>query len=664
MAFRPILIATLLITASGCLSGQDTTVTNDKTKPSSVKHEQGHDATHTNRLASESSPYLLQHAHNPVDWYPWGDEAIERAQRENKMIFLSVGYAACHWCHVMERESFVDPEIAKFMNENFVCVKVDREERPDVDQIYMTSVQLITGQGGWPMSVFLLPDTRPFFGGTYFPPRDGDRGAGVGFLTVLKRIDEVWRTKKDIVETQAETITEAIKASQGSSEDLDGKTISLDTAYIGRVASALEDQFDPTYGGFGYSVANPNRPKFPEPSNLVFLLDRSTRESVAKESRDKALAMLVRSLDGMISGAMYDHLGGGFHRYSVDRRWQIPHFEKMLYDNGQLASVYAEAYQLTKNPEYKSVVEGTCDFVLRELRAPGGAFYSALDADSEGEEGKFYRWTEEEIKEIEKEVDGFARFAEVFRLLGKPNFEGEYFVPDPGKPLSTIARDRMLEYGELTKSLQASRSELFTRRNRRTRPITDIKILTAWNGLMISGLADAGRILQREDYVGAAATAADFVLNRLADENGRLRRSFASNEAKLNGYIDDYAFMISGLIALHRATGDAKWLASATKLMDAQLEWFWDEKEGGFFFTSKDHPTLIVRVKDPADGAIPSGTSVSAENLLYLATHTAKASYRDRLSKTFQSILPMLDRAPGAVPRITATMAASLDQAD
>ncbi len=619
----------------------------------------------TNRLAKESSPYLLQHAHNPVDWYPWGNEAIAKAKRENKMIFLSVGYAACHWCHVMERESFVDPEIAQFMNERFVCVKVDREERPDVDQIYMTSVQLVSrGHGGWPMSVFLLPDTRPFWGGTYFPPRDGDRGSAVGFMTVLKRIDDVWKNQREAVDQQAAALTAAIKANQSpaASDDPDEPKIELGSPLVERVAVALADQFDPQYGGFGFSEANPDRPKFPEPSNLVFLIDRMNRMSIPKPQRESAKQMLLKSLDGMIAGSMLDHLGGGFHRYSVDRRWQIPHFEKMLYDNGQLASVYAIAYRDTGQEEYRFVVEGICDFVLRELKAPGGAFYSALDADSEGEEGKFYRWTDQEIAELAKRVEGFELAGQVYRLSAPANFEGEFHVPDPGKPLSVIAQDRKTTFPDLIKQLQPLRQALLEARKEHTRPITDTKILTAWNGLMIAGLADAGRLLKREDYTKAAAAAAEFLLGSLRDDKGRLQRSFAAGKAKLNAYVDDYAFLASGLIALHRATGDDRWLDQARELTDQQIELFWDPAAGGFFFTSKDHASLIVRVKDPVDSAIPAGASVSAENLLYLARRTGQQEYSDRLQETLQSQAVMLSRAPAGVPRTAAVLAEYLDK--
>ena len=608
---------------------------------------------HTNRLAKESSPYLLQHAHNPVDWYPWGDEAFAKAKREGKMIFLSVGYAACHWCHVMERESFEDSEIAKQMNEKFVCVKVDREERPDVDKIYMTAVQMISGNGGWPMSVFLLPDGRPFWGGTYFPARTGDRGNSVGFLSVMEQINKAWNTQRDAVTQQASALTAAVKANQNPEQETPGDD-QIDETLIAQVDAALAEQYDPVHGGFGRAA---NRPKFPEPSNLFFLLNRSRSKSSDEATRSNCRDMLFKTLDGMLSGAMYDHLGGGFHRYSVDGLWQIPHFEKMLYDNGQLASLYAEAYLDSSNPEYRHVVEGICDFTLRELQAPEGAFFSALDADSEGEEGKFYRWTTEELEQA-KEADGYQLFNEVFRCTGKPNFENDYFAPAPGSSLTSIAKEQKTTFQSLVLRIEPTRRQLFQIRAKRVRPITDVKILTAWNGLMISGLADAGRILDRKDYVQAAGRAATFILTKLKTDTGRLLRSYAAGEAKLNAYLDDYAFFTSGLIALHRATGDAKWLQEAEALTAKQIELFADQKNGGFFFTSSDHPTLIVRVKDPVDSAIPSGMSITAENLAYLAASDPQSAvYPNQLKSTLTSIAPLLRRASSAAPRTAAAMA-------
>ena len=474
----------------------------------------------------------------------------------------------------------------------------------------------------------------------------------------MDQIDKAWNTQRDAVTQQATTLTAAVKANQNPDKE-NPNDDRLDESLVTQVGAALAEQYDPINGGFG---RDPNRPKFPEPSNLVFLLDRSRSDAVNDTARKNAKQMLLKTLDGMLSGSMYDHLGGGFHRYSVDGLWQIPHFEKMLYDNGQLASLYAEAYADTDNPEYRSVVEGICDFTLRELKAPGGAFYSALDADSEGEEGKFYRWTQEELEES-KETPGFELFQKVFRLNGEPNFEGEYFTPAPGKSLTVIASEQNTNFETLNQNIEAIRNHLFQVRSKRIRPITDVKILTAWNGLMICGLADAGRILDRKDYIKAAADAANFVLAELKTEKGRLLRSYAAGEAKLNAYLDDYAFFVSGLLALHRATGEEQWLQAAATLTDKQLELFADEQNGGFFFTSSDHPTLIVRVKDPVDSAIPSGMSVTAENLTYLlASGNKSRKYNSALESTLKSLAPLMRRAPNAVPRLAATVANYLEQ--
>ena len=617
----------------------------------------------TNRLGGESSPYLLQHARNPVDWYPWGDEAFERARREDKLVFLSVGYAACHWCHVMERESFEDEEIAAEMNRRFICVKVDREERPDVDQIYMTAVQLLSGHGGWPMSVFLTPDARPFWGGAYFPPRDGDRGNATGFLTILRKVDEFWQNRRDLVDRQADAVTEAI-AENHSAASAVGQATDEDLAEWGpamaaRVAEALADQFDPDYGGFGYSEAAAGRPKFPEPSNLVFLLWRATRETLADTQRVEAQRMLTHTLDGMLSGAMWDHVGGGFHRYAVDRRWQIPHFEKMLYDNAQLAPIYASAYALTGREEYRDVATRTCEFVIRELSHEGGAFYSSIDADSEGEEGKFYRWSREELQRLGGQFDGsmWALATETFRLKDAPNFEGEFFVPAPGASLTVRAQAQNLTYRELDQKLGVVRERLLAVRDRRHRPPTDVKVLTSWNGLMIAGLADTGRILGQAELIAAAEQAAEFLWREARTADGRLRRSYAAGEAKLNAYLDDYAFFANGLLALHRATGEPKWLARARDVADQQHRRFWDETGRGYFFTSADHPTLIVRVKNPIDAALPSGNSVSLENLRRLAILTEDDLYLNSAQETLAALRPIFENVPAGMPRAAVSLA-------
>jgi len=629
-----------------------------------------------NRLATESSPYLLQHARNPVDWYPWGQDAFERAKRENKLVFLSVGYAACHWCHVMERESFEDEEIAAFLNENFICVKVDREERPDVDQIYMTAVQLISGNGGWPMSVFVLPDGKPFWGGTYFPARDGDRGNATGFLTVVQQIHQAWNQQSQQVTAQAEAVTNAIKEQQLTSVDLEAVG-DFDTALVESALEELRAQFDSKYGGF---ASGTNGPKFPEASNLWFLhaiasierskQDRSNEPSASNETSQNlqdvaseslsAAKMLQETLDGMIRGGMYDHLGGGFHRYSVDGQWQIPHFEKMLYDNGQLASVYANASQLFGNDEYQLIAKGICDFMLREMRDTEGGFFSSIDADSEGEEGKYYRWDRSELKQF-KSFDRYDDFANLYQLDGEPNFESLYYVLAPKLNFREMAGRRGQTIAQMLDPLESISRSMLGKRSERERPITDTKRLTAWNGLAIAGLADAGRVFGEKRYLRAAVTCLDFVMQHSRDPSGRLMRSYAKGKARLQGYLDDYAFVIAGILSLHRATQDERLLVMAAELMDEQIRWFWDQEGGGFFFTASDHPESIVRLKNPVDGATPSGISVSAENLLYLIQNDIRSrqqdlglTYQDCLESTMRSVLPLLSRAPAAATRMAA----------
>ena len=624
---------------------------------------QADEPKHTNRLISESSPYLLQHAHNPVDWYPWGDDAFAKAKRENKMVFLSVGYAACHWCHVMERETFEDEEIAKYLNENFVCIKVDREERPDVDQIYMTAVQMISGNGGWPMSMFLMPDARPFWGGTYFPARTGDRGNATGFFSIVKQVQQAWKEQPETIAKQCDHVTNAIREQQKiSASDASGhKTPDLNV--VKNVFESLSSQFDPEFGGFRFSSVNPNRPKFPEPSNLVFLIDRlrNADGSVPEAIRQRAKTMLVKTLDGMVVGAMYDHIGGAFHRYSVDRFWQIPHFEKMLYDNGQLASVFAEAYELTGHEDYRVIATRTCEFVIDHMTAPGGGFFSSLDADSEGEEGKFYRWTREELAEASKSVPQYEAYAALYRLDQPPTFEEEFFVPHTRRPLRDLARDKQQSVDQLLANVESQRKALWEIREKRVAPPTDTKVLTGWNGLMIQGLADAGRIFKRDGFVDAASKAAEFIETKLVDDRGRLLRTHAAGQSKLNGYIDDYAFYVAGLLALHRATEEPKWLEMATRWTEKTHELFWDKDSGGYFFTTHDHPSLIVRTKDPIDGAVPSGASVTLQNLSVLGDQTddadQKKEYEARIQSTLKSMSPYFDQAPAGLPRAATVLA-------
>ena len=630
-------------------------------KADKSKKTHQHDKKYTNELVNETSPYLLMHAHNPVNWHGWNEATLAKAKKEDKAIFLSIGYSSCHWCHVMENESFVDEEIAKFLNENFICIKVDREERPDVDEIYMHALSEIKpGGGGWPLSMFMTPDTKPFFGGTYWPARDGDRGARMGFLSIVKRVDEHYRNNRAAINKDAEVVTKRTVAALGAR----GATnLPLQKSWNNETIDHMRANFDAAYGGFGFSAINPNRPKFPEPSNLFFFIDQiknnpdETKQALAKN-------MLVKTCEGMMMGGIYDHLGGGFHRYSVDRFWHIPHFEKMLYDNGQLATVYAEAYALTGREEFKNVVEGILSFVDRELVADSGGIYSALDADSEGEEGKFYRWELKEIKEA-LTAEEYKLFASIYGLNEEPNFEDEYYAPQLNRLMSSHAKEKSLSLAELEGKLQVIRTKLFDVRSKRVRPLLDSKILTAWNGLMIRGYADAGRILKNEDYVKTAAKAAEFALQELVNEKGHLYRTHTQGKARLNAYVIDYACLIDSLIALHRATGESMWLKEADALQAIQDDLFWDEEGGGYFYTSKDHEVLLARSKRTVDGAIPSGNSLSAANLIYLsrelvagrtdadeALRNKAAAYREKSNRTLKASAAILMRAPHAAPRM------------
>ena len=641
------------------------TVTADE-EESSNRDTASHDdkpARTANRLAKETSPYLLLHAHNPVDWYAWSEEAFAKAKKENKPIFLSVGYSSCYWCHVMERESFMDEEIAKYLNENFICIKVDREERPDVDDIYMTAVNMLGQRGGWPLSVFMTPEGKPFFGGTYWPARKGDRESPIGFLGIVRMVHEAWDGKQELIEKDAETLATAVRDRLRGQELID--KVELNHEIIEKVASELHEQFDPKWGGFGYSAVNPRQPKFPEPSNLLFLIERVKRRDI--EEWEEAEKILKFTLDKMSQGGIYDHLGGGFHRYSTDRFWHIPHFEKMLYDNGQLASIYAEAYDLTKNEAYRHVVDGILQFVQREMLDEGGGFYAALAAETDAEEGKFYRWTKTELDKLLSD-DERELFGEIYNLNGEPNFrdphsDGEYYVPLLTKSLREHANEREISLEELLERLRPTREKMFAARSERKRPLTDTKILTSWNGLMIRGFADAGRLLDEPAYTKVAARAADFVLENLR-EDGRLLRTHTAGEAKLNGYLVDYALLVDGLLALHKADGDAKWLEAARAITDKQIELFWDENDGGFYFTSDDHEALIARAKNPVDTVIPSGNSVAAGNLLALSETSGDEELRSKAHRTMISSGVYLRLSPGNVPRMAVHIAEFLDAAE
>lgn len=617
----------------------------------------------TNALAGESSPYLLMHAHNPVNWYPWNEKTLAKAKSEDKPIFLSIGYSSCHWCHVMERESFLDKEIAAFLNEHYICIKVDREERPDVDDIYMHALLRVKGSGGWPMSMFLTPEAKPFFGGTYFPARDGERGSRLGFLTIVTRIEKHFREDRTLIERDADKLTEATRQMLASRKPVEG--LPIQRAWTGEAINELAILFDPKYGGFRFQPSNPKIPKFPEPSNLFFLIDwlqRPINQPGLPDRGKEVRRMLETTCERMMLGGIHDHLGGGFHRYSVDRFWAIPHFEKMLYDNGQLASVYAEAYAQTQRDDFRRTTEGILDFVSRELTDPAGGFYSSLDAESEGEEGKFYRWAKEELQSLLTKEE-FERFAIVYRINEDPNFEEDYYAPQLKQSLAKHAEAMNLTEAKLEALLQPIRKKLFDARAKRIRPLLDHKILTAWNGLMIRGYADAGRILKRQDYIDVAVAAANFALKELVTKEGRVQRTYTKGTAKLNGYSIDYACLINGLLAIHRATGDQQWLTKADQLQKKHLDLFWDTN-GGFFYTSSDHEVLIARTKKQNDGAMPSSNSVAAENLYYLGQQLKNSAYIEKAKQTVLAASPMLTRTSQSAPRLLITSAKFLESAE
>jgi uncharacterized protein len=586
--------------------------------------------TYTNRLANESSPYLRQHAHNPVDWYPWGPEALQRARELDRPIFLSIGYSACHWCHVMEHESFEDPKIGKFLNDHFVSIKVDREERPDLDQIYMTAVQLLTQHGGWPMSVFLTQDLKPFFGGTYFPPvsRYGQRS----FVEVLEAVLNAWQTRRADLADAAEQLTQSIQqAMQVRQHPGD-----LSDQLLRNAASQLRHRFDRHYGGFS------SAPKFPHPMDLRVLLRVWKRFG-----DDDALAMVTKTLDCMARGGIYDHLGGGFHRYSTDERWLVPHFEKMLYDNALLAVAYTEAFQATGNPLYREVVEETLDYTLAEMCSPEGAFFSTQDADSEGEEGRFFVWSEEEIDEVlDPEV---ARvFCAVYDVTAEGNWEGRNIL-NRARDYSVEAKMLAMSEAELRAILLKAKARLLEVRGRRVWPGRDEKVLTSWNGLMMTALARAGQALERSDYVARGLAALDFVANHLrAREGTLLRTTGAGGQPRLPGYLEDYAFVLEGMIALYEASWMGPCLSMAIRLADKMIEQFWDPAEAGFFYTGRDHESLIARTKDQHDSSIPSGNGVAVTALLRLATLSSRDDLREKADKTLQLFRGLMEASPMA----------------
>jgi uncharacterized protein len=582
-----------------------------------------------NRLAQETSPYLLQHAHNPVDWYPWGPEALTRAKLEDKPILLSIGYSACHWCHVMERESFEDPHTAQIMNERFVSIKVDREERPDLDNIYMQAVQAMTGSGGWPMTVFLAPDGTPFYGGTYFPPTD--RHNMPAFTRVLHAIDDAWRNRRAEVTQSGAQLRESLQQMVQPAQSNRG----LEPGLLDAAAGGIAAQFDPEFGGFG------GAPKFPQPMAVEFLLRYADRSG-----DDSARDVATKTLEAMAHGGIYDHLGGGFARYSTDERWLVPHFEKMLYDNAQLTRAYVLAYQAAGNAYFREIAEETIEYVLRDMMDGSGGFYSTEDADSEGVEGKFYVWTPSEIEDL-LGTDDARLFCAFYGVTERGNFEhGTSILHISATPLQVATRLGVTEV-ELLAALERGRRVLFEARTRRVRPARDEKVLAAWNGMMLRAIAEAARVFNRADFLAAAVRNASFLLDVMRSSSGAMRRTWKpGHEARLNGYLEDQANVADGLLATYEATFDARYLTAAISLAEIMLERFADPMQGGFYDTSSDHETLITRPKDLFDNATPSGSAVAADVLQRLAVLTDRDDFRDAARGVLELLREPIARYP------------------
>ncbi|MDO8357028.1 MAG: aldo/keto reductase [Nitrospirota bacterium] len=569
------------------------------------------DSAKTNRLAHETSPYLLQHASNPVDWYPWGPEALQASKTQNRPILLSIGYSACHWCHVMERESFENEAIAALMNRHFICIKVDREERPDLDEIYMqATVTMNRGQGGWPMTVFLTPDQEPFFAGTYFPP--DDRWGRPGFPGLLKKIAESWEKNAAALTNQARQLTERLKKELKAVSP-----VSVSASVLDEAVSQFREDFDEQHGGFGKA------PKFPPSAGLSLLLRcyRRTGES-------RTLQMVTRTLDAMAAGGIYDHIGGGFARYSTDERWLVPHFEKMLYDNALLAKTYLEAYQVTKQSSYRQVTTEVLDYILREMTDPAGGFYSATDADSEGVEGKFFVWTPAEIQAVLQNAEDTRRLCAYYDITDQGNWEHRS-IPNRLRPIETVTKELDLTIDELDETIHRVRPLLYRARQERVPPGLDDKIITAWNGMMMSAMAEAGRVFGNSRYIDGAMKAADFLLQTHRTSDGTLLRTSRKGRAHLDGVLEDYAYLAEGLIDLYEACGQERYLAAALQLGERIVDSFRDEDQGGFYTTAKTHETLIIRAREGADGATPSGNAVAISALARLSFHYDRQDLRE-----------------------------------
>jgi uncharacterized protein len=593
-----------------------------------------------NRLAKEKSPYLLQHADNPVDWYPWEPEAFQKAEKENKPIFLSIGYSTCHWCHVMAHESFQDPNIATLMNNAFVSIKVDREERPDIDMLYMSVCQMMTGSGGWPLTIIMTPDKEPFFAGTYIPRET--RFGQQGMVELIPRINEIWSTRKDEVLDSASQITAALQDAtlREQGEELNEEALNL--AY-----KQLSERYDNEYGGFG------GEPKFPTPHNLLFLLRYWKRTN-----NGKALAMVEKTLQALRRGGIYDQVGFGFHRYSTDRRWLVPHFEKMLYDQALLSVAYIETFQATGNEEYSGTAREIFTYVLRDMTGSEGGFYSAVDADSEGEEGKFYLWNYNEVKQIltPEEAD-FA--VKVYNIENDGNFSDdisgnkiERNILHMAKTHREMACELNMSVTEFHKTLESVRQKLLAQRNKRVHPNKDEKILTDWNGLMIAALAVGARVLNGPLYVNAAKCAARFIFSKMFSPDGQLLHRFYDGESAVDANLDDYAFLIQGLLELYETTFDVDYLKNALKLNEYLLRHFWDDKNGGFFFASDVSEDLFIRQKEIYDGAVPSGNSIAMLNLLRLGRITADSNFEQKASGLSRAFSKNVRNAPSAYAQL------------
>jgi uncharacterized protein YyaL (SSP411 family) len=595
---------------------------------------------HSNKLITEKSPYLLQHAHNPVNWYPWDAEAFERASKEDKPIFLSIGYSTCHWCHVMERESFEDTEVARLLNETFVCIKVDREERPDIDGVYMTACQMMTGGGGWPLTIIMTPDRKPFFAATYIPKET--RFGQVGMKELIPRIKTLWEGQKAELLTSADKIAAVLEQTTGDSPG--SQKGALGEGKLKETYVHLSQSFDAQYGGFGTA------PKFPAPHNLMFLL-RYGRRTGDKRAR----AMVEKTLQAMRQGGIYDHVGFGFHRYSTDSRWLVPHFEKMLYDQALLAMAYTEAYQATEGTEeYGQTAREIFTYVVRDMTDAQGGFYSAEDADSEGKEGKFYLWTHEEVKDILSPEEADLVIA-VFNLEREGNVAQEATGRNTGenilylkKSLGEIASDLSIPLNELHHRLHGVRAKLFEARAQRVHPHKDDKVLTDWNGLMVAALAKGAQVFSEPLYEEAAKHAADFILATMVDTRGRLYHRYRDGEAAVSGFLDDYALCTWGLIELYETTFDPHYLERALDLNDLMLTHFWDAEKGGFYFSADDADQVLVRKKEIYDGALPSGNAVAMLNLLRLGRLTANPELEDKAAHLSRAFSGVVSRAPGA----------------